>query len=66
MKLGEAMYKAQGQAARCPRGRLHGDDDVVDAEFEEVDDTKTRRRARATRYVKCRIACQTAAGLSPL
>ena len=42
MKLGEAMYKAQaGQAEadaqRDARGQS-GDDDVVDADFEEVKD----------------------------
>ena len=39
MKLGEAMYNAQqGQDAGAAAGaEAHGSDDVVDAEFEEVD-----------------------------
>ncbi len=45
MKLGEAIYKAaqddgdddMAQAADAPRG---GDDDIVDAEFEDLDDDK--------------------------
>ncbi|CAN7172240.1 molecular chaperone DnaK [Phenylobacterium sp. LjRoot219] len=40
MKLGEAMYNAQnnqGQAGDDADGQAHGSDDVVDAEFEEVD-----------------------------
>jgi molecular chaperone DnaK len=39
MKLGEAMYKAQGEAGAAG-GAAPGDDKVVDAEFEEVDDKK--------------------------
>jgi len=39
MKLGEAMYKAQ-DAAGAPGAQAPGDDKVVDAEFEEVDDKK--------------------------
>jgi len=52
MKLGEAMYKAQqeqgggeggaGPDAGGPTGGGSGDDRVVDAEFEEVDDDKKR------------------------
>ncbi|HQN52066.1 MAG TPA: Hsp70 family protein, partial [Phenylobacterium sp.] len=39
MKLGEAMYAAQqGGAEASDQGQ--GGDDVVDAEFEEVDDDK--------------------------
>ena len=42
MKLGEAMYKAQqGQAesdAQRDAGGQSGEDDVVDADFEEVKD----------------------------
>ena len=44
MKLGEAMYKAQ--AAQASEGAAPGadgakkDDNVVDAEFSEVDDQK--------------------------
>ncbi len=48
MKIGEAMYKAQGEAGAepetgAPAGAASGaahDDKVVDAEFEEVDDKK--------------------------
>ena len=43
MKLGEAMYKAQQGAepgAEAPEGEAAQDDGVVDAEFEEVDDSK--------------------------
>ena len=43
-KLGEIMYKhAQGEAAASGEGAADNDkkdDDVVDAEFEEVDDEK--------------------------
>ncbi len=39
MKLGEAMYKAQ-DAAGAAGAKAPGDDKVVDAEFEEVDDKK--------------------------
>jgi molecular chaperone DnaK len=44
MKLGEAMYKAQGEAgpegpASAPGGAK---DDVIDADFHEVDDKKKR------------------------
>ena len=47
MKLGEAMYKAQ-QAAGRRRGRSRrtgegqAKDDVIDAEFREVDDDKKK------------------------
>jgi len=43
MKLGEAMYKAQqtGEGAAAPEGEApKADDNVVDADFEEVDDSK--------------------------
>jgi molecular chaperone DnaK len=43
MKMGEAMYKAQGEAAAAggtAGGAPGGDEKVVDAEFEEVDDKK--------------------------
>ncbi len=45
MKLGEAMYKAQAAAGEAgagaaPEGDKPKDDNVVDAEFSEVDDTK--------------------------
>jgi len=44
MKMGEAMYKAQAEAGDAPTGQAGpgpqgaGPDNVVDAEFEEVDD----------------------------
>ncbi len=42
MKLGEAMYKSQGSQAEADAkrhaGAADGDDDVVDADFEEVKD----------------------------
>ncbi len=41
MKLGEAMYKAsQAEAEAKAAGTDKPDDDVVDADFEEVDDDK--------------------------
>jgi molecular chaperone DnaK len=45
MKLGEAMYKAQqaageGGADATPGEAPKADDNVVDADFEEVDDDK--------------------------
>src|SRR5689334_5564968 len=56
MKLGEALYKAQqaeqagaGDAGASPGGSTHGaapgNDKVVDADFEEVDDQKKRGSA---------------------
>jgi molecular chaperone DnaK len=60
MKLGETMYKAQqaSEAAGGPQGGPqggphagpgsaggHGNDKVVDADFEEVDDQKKRGSA---------------------
>jgi molecular chaperone DnaK len=46
MKIGEAMYKAQQDAGTPPGGEPHAgapkDDNVVDAEFEEVDDKKKK------------------------
>ena len=45
MKLGEAMYKAQqaeGEAAAAADAAGDGADDVVDAEFEDVDDKKNQ------------------------
>jgi molecular chaperone DnaK len=56
MKLGEALYKAQqaeqagaGEGGPSPGGPSHGgtggDDKVVDADFEEVDDQKKRGSA---------------------
>ncbi|HBK93334.1 MAG TPA: molecular chaperone DnaK, partial [Parvularcula sp.] len=40
MKLGEAMYKAQGASAGEGDGAGAGDEKVVDADFEEVDGDK--------------------------
>src|ERR1700744_663083 len=50
MKLGEAMYKAQqqaggGEAAAAGEGAAPKDDNVVDADFEEVDDSKKKGAA---------------------
>jgi molecular chaperone DnaK len=55
MKLGEAMYRAQQGAGGEPgggpeaggggTGRAAGDDKVVDADCEEVDDQKKRGSA---------------------
>src|ERR1700760_1443693 len=48
MKIGEAMYKAEAAAAQPPPPgdgagpQAPGDDKVVDAEFEEVDDKKKK------------------------
>jgi molecular chaperone DnaK len=46
MKIGESMYKAQQDAGTPPGGEPHAgapkDDNVVDAEFEEVDDKKKK------------------------
>ena len=45
MKLGEAMYKAQqaaGAAGEASAGGAQGKDDVIDAEFREVDDDKKK------------------------
>jgi molecular chaperone DnaK len=45
MKLGEAMYKAQqaaGSAADAGAGDPQAKDDVIDAEFREVDDDKKK------------------------
>jgi molecular chaperone DnaK len=43
MKLGEAIYKAEQEGAAAagePSAAASADDDVVDAEFQEVDDDK--------------------------
>jgi molecular chaperone DnaK len=46
MKLGEAMYKAQGAEGAAPGGGQGGgqagahQDDIIDADFKEVDDKK--------------------------
>jgi len=47
MKLGEAMYKAQqaGAEGSAPEGEAPKDDNVVDAEFSEVDDDKKKGAA---------------------
>ena len=45
MKLGEAMYKAQqaaGAAGEAGAGAAEAKDDVIDAEFREVDDDKKK------------------------
>jgi molecular chaperone DnaK len=48
MKLGEAMYKAQqasgapGEGGAGPDGGEQAKDDVIDAEFREVDDDKKK------------------------
>ena len=47
MKLGEAMYKAPAASRRAEPGRRRGrrreaKDDVIDAEFREVDDDKKK------------------------
>jgi molecular chaperone DnaK len=49
MKIGEAMYKAEAAAGQQPppgaggaEPQAPGDDKVVDAEFEEVDDKKKK------------------------
>jgi molecular chaperone DnaK len=51
MKLGEAMYRAQqasgeGAGPDGPTGPQPGQENVVDADFEEVDDTKKKGGAR--------------------
>jgi molecular chaperone DnaK len=40
MKLGQAIYEKDQQAAASPGAEAPKDDDVVDAEFSEVDDNK--------------------------
>ncbi len=43
MKLGEAIYKAQaeeGEEEPAAADAAPGDDDIVDAEFEDLDDDK--------------------------
>ena len=42
MKIGEAMYKAQAEAAAAPAEPGKPQDNVVDAEFEEVDDKQKK------------------------
>ncbi len=48
MKLGEALYKAQQEAAAAggsPEGEAQGQDTVVDAEFEEVQSDDSQKKA---------------------
>jgi molecular chaperone DnaK len=46
MKLGEAMYKQQSEAGAAPGGEAGAKkDDVVDAEFTEVDDDKNSKKS---------------------
>jgi molecular chaperone DnaK len=54
MKLGEAMYKQQAEAQGAPGAASDGDgsaasdgkkEDVVDAEFTEVDDDKNSKKS---------------------
>jgi molecular chaperone DnaK len=40
MKLGEAVYAAEQAAAASPAAEPAKDDNVVDAEFSDVDDEK--------------------------
>ena len=43
MKIGEAVYKAGAEAGEQPAaGGKPADDNVVDADFEEVDDKKKK------------------------
>jgi molecular chaperone DnaK len=43
MKLGEAMYKQQAEGEAAAKGAAK--DDVVDAEFTEVDDDKNNKKS---------------------
>ena len=48
MKLGEAAYQSEQDMAGAQAGDTNtsqGNDDVVDAEFEEVDDDKDAKKA---------------------
>jgi molecular chaperone DnaK len=47
MKLGEAMYKAQAEQgeAGAEGGEQKSDEDVIDADFQEVDDEDKKKRA---------------------
>jgi len=50
MKLGEAMYKQSQEAQSAPGGESGGgeakkEEDVVDAEFTEVDDKNNKKSA---------------------
>jgi molecular chaperone DnaK len=45
MKIGEHVYKAEAAAnapGAAPEGAAHGGDNVVDAEFEELDESKKK------------------------
>ena len=43
MKLGEAIYKAQADSEEADDGAPSGvDDDIVDADFEDVDDNRRK------------------------
>ncbi len=43
MKLGEAIYKAQASEAEGEEPRQAGDDDIVDADFEDLGEDRKRR-----------------------
>jgi molecular chaperone DnaK len=47
MKLGEAMYQAAqaGAEGAAPGGEEPKKDDVIDADFQEVDDQDKKKRA---------------------
>ena len=45
MKVGEAMYKPQEEAG--DGGHAGGDDSVVDADFEEIDDSRKTKTCSA-------------------
>jgi molecular chaperone DnaK len=50
MKLGETMYKQQQEAQSAPggeagTGEAKKEEDVVDAEFTEVDDDKNNKKS---------------------
>ncbi len=50
MKLGEAMYKAQAESAESgseggESGEQKPDEDVIDADFQEVEDEDKKKRA---------------------
>jgi molecular chaperone DnaK len=48
MKLGEAMYQAAqagGEGGEQPEGEAAQKDDVIDADFQEVDEGDKKKRA---------------------
>ena len=47
MKLGEAMYKAQSADAEGASAEQPAQDDVVDAEFEDVTDDDANKKEQA-------------------